>query len=89
MAIASLERKEPISANALCLITKIYSQVFYKEVQYANSRQRKSKSMIESFSFAAIQDGTTAKSPKGKLKTALLEMMSDLSSMVGQRTTEE
>ena len=89
MAIVSLERKEPISASALCLITKIYSQVFHIELQNPGSRHRLSKSTIDSYSFAATEDGTTAKSRRGKLKTALLEIMSDLSCMVGQRTTEK
>lgn len=89
MAMNALDKNEPIPSSVMCQITKIYSQVFHKELINTGSDHRIAKSMLDSYSFATTNTTKMQKNNKQQLRGALLKIMEHLSINIGQNTKVE
>ncbi len=88
MAIEAIDKNENIPSSTLCHITKVYSQVFHDDLSRVDTRHRKAKSVLDSYSFASRDQNSGKNSNKNKLKEALLAILEHLSSEVGKKTKD-
>ncbi|UZD57291.1 hypothetical protein OLL83_003059 [Shewanella algae] len=88
MALDAIEKNDHIPTSTLCYITKVYCQIFHEELSLDDSKHRRAKSVVDSYSFASKEQKNGKNTNKNKLKTALLEILEHVSSEVGKQTKE-
>lgn len=81
MAVSSLDEGRAIPSSVLCQIVKLYSQVFHAEFSDENSAHRKTRSIVESYSFNPNVGATSSASKN--TRRALLSIASQLAELQG------
>jgi hypothetical protein len=81
LAVASIDEGKAIPSAVLCQVTRLYSQLFHKEMIDEHSTHRKNRSFIESYSHNpnASSNGAVPKNTK----RALIMISSDLGQLQG------